>query len=83
MLGGKRPNCGVGLAVPYGRNVHPGQIIEGRRSYNAQTALDALRAAKAWIEDSEHNASHLRVVDEHGTVIFDKRVTEVVYAPRP
>jgi len=50
----------------------PGEIVESRRSLVAGTFTDALNGSKAWI--SSHNATHLRVVDERGTVVFDKPV---------
>ena len=50
----------------------PGEIVESRRSLVAGTFTDALNGSKAWI--SSHNATHLRVVDEQGTVVFDKPV---------
>jgi hypothetical protein len=56
----------------------PGEIVDGRRSYDAETAKDALLAAKAWIADGSHNATRLRVIDDDGTTIFDKLVAEFV-----
>ncbi len=56
----------------------PGEIVDGRRSYGAETATDALFAARAWITDGSHNATRLRVVDDDGTIIFDKLVAEFV-----
>jgi hypothetical protein len=56
----------------------PGEIVDGRRSYSAETTMDALLAAKAWIADSNHNATRLRVVDVDGTIMFDKPVAEFV-----
>lgn len=50
----------------------PGEIVEARRPFSARTAADALVAAKAWINDSRHNATNFRVVDLDGTIIFDK-----------
>src|SRR3954468_21196390 len=38
-------------------------------AYGERTFTDALNGSKAWI--SLHNATHLRVVDEQGRVIFD------------
>jgi hypothetical protein len=55
----------------------PGEIVDGRRSYGAETARDALLAAKAWIDDGNHNATRLRVVDVDGTIMFDKPVAEL------
>ena len=37
----------------------PGEIVEARKPFSAKTAADALLAAKAWINDSEHNATKL------------------------
>jgi hypothetical protein len=52
----------------------PGEIVEARKSFNAETAADALLAATAWINDSAHNATHFRVVDLHGITVFDRPV---------
>jgi hypothetical protein len=56
----------------------PGEIVDGRRSYDVVTVAGALFAAKAWITDGSHNATRLRVVDDDGTTIFDKLVAEFV-----
>ena len=54
----------------------PGEIVEARKPFSAKTAADALLAAKAWINDSEHNATNFRVVDRDGTMLSDKLVTD-------
>jgi hypothetical protein len=54
----------------------PGEIVEARRPFGAETAADALLAAKGWINDSRHNATNVRVVDPDGTILFDKLVAE-------
>ena len=54
----------------------PGEIVEARKTFSAKTAADALLAAKAWINDSEHNATNFRVVDRDGTILSDKLVTD-------
>lgn len=54
----------------------PGEIVEARRPFGAQTPADALQAAKAWINDSEHNATNFRVFDFDGTIIIDKLVAD-------
>ena len=54
----------------------PGEIVETRKPFSAKTAADALLAAKAWINDSEHNATNFRVVDRDGTILSDKLVTD-------
>jgi|SRR3981189_2597596 hypothetical protein len=54
----------------------PGEIVDGRRSYDAETATHALHAATAWINEADHNATHLRVVGDDGTIMFDKLVAE-------
>jgi hypothetical protein len=59
----------------------PGEIVDSRRSYTAETAKDALLAAKTWITDGNHIATRLRVVDDGGTVMFDELVTLVADAP--
>jgi hypothetical protein len=53
----------------------PGEIVDSRRSYAADTAKDALFAAKAWITDGNHTATRLRVLDDSGIVMFDQPVT--------
>jgi hypothetical protein len=58
----------------------PGEIVDSRRSYTAETAKDALRAAKVWITDGSHSATRLRVLDDRGTVMFDQPVTAVAAA---
>jgi hypothetical protein len=56
----------------------PGEIVDSRRSYTAETAKGALFAGKAWITDGNHTATRLRVVDDCGTIIFDQPVIEVI-----
>jgi hypothetical protein len=56
----------------------PGEIVDGRRSYRAESTAGALLAAKAWISDGSHNATHLRIVDGNGAIMFDKLVAELV-----
>jgi hypothetical protein len=53
----------------------PGEIVDSRRSYTADTAKGALIAANAWITDGNHTATRLRVLDDSGTVMFDQAVT--------
>lgn len=55
----------------------PGEIVEARRPFIVETAADALRAAKGWINDSRHNAINFRVVDPDGTIMFDARVVDL------
>jgi hypothetical protein len=55
----------------------PGEIVEARRPFSAETTADALLAAKGWINDSRHNAINFRVVDLDGTIIIDKLVAEL------
>jgi hypothetical protein len=54
----------------------PGEIVEARRPFSAKTAADALLAAKGWIHDRRNDATHFRVVDLDGTIIFDKAVAD-------
>jgi hypothetical protein len=54
----------------------PGEIVEARRPFSAQTAGDALLTARVWINDSEHNAINFRVIDLDGTIIFDELVAD-------
>ena len=54
----------------------PGEIVEARRPFGAQTPAEALLIAKAWINDSEHNATNFRVVDRDGTILFDQLVKD-------
>lgn len=54
----------------------PGDIVESRRPFGAESAADALRAAKGWINDRRHDAKNFRVVDLDGTVLFDKLVAD-------
>ena len=54
----------------------PGEIVEPRRPFGAETAADALLAAKGWINDKRHDATNFRVVDLDGTILFDKPVAE-------
>ena len=54
----------------------PGEIVEARRPFIAESATDALLAAKGWINDSRHNAKNFRVVDPDGTIMFDELVTD-------
>jgi hypothetical protein len=44
----------------------PGEIVDSRRSYAAETAKGAVLAANAWISDGNHTATRLRVLDESG-----------------
>jgi hypothetical protein len=50
----------------------PGEIVDSRRSYTAETAKGAVLAAKAWITDGNHIATRLRVLDDRGIVMFDQ-----------
>jgi hypothetical protein len=52
----------------------PGEIVEARRPFTAESAADALLAAKGWINDSRHNAINFRVVDPDGKTMFDELV---------
>jgi hypothetical protein len=54
----------------------PGEIVEARRSFTAETDEDVLSAAKKWINDRSHNATNFRVLDRDGTIVFDKLVAE-------
>ena len=54
----------------------PGEIVEVRKPFGAETSADALLAAKGWFNDSRHNATNVRVVDPDGTILFDKLVAE-------
>jgi hypothetical protein len=55
----------------------PGEIVEARRPFSAETATDALRAALGWINDGGHDATNVRIVDTVGTIVFDKPVTKL------
>ena len=55
----------------------PGEIIEARRSFSAETATAALRAAMEWINDGGHDATNVRIVDAVGTTLFDKPVAKL------
>jgi hypothetical protein len=59
----------------------PGEIVDSRRSYIAVTAKGAVRAAKGWITNGNHTATRLRVLDDRGTVVFEKPVILVADAP--
>jgi hypothetical protein len=54
----------------------PGEIVEARRSFSAETAADALLAAEGWINDRRNDATNFRVVDLDGAIVFDKLVAE-------
>jgi len=54
----------------------PGEIVEARRPFSAETAADALLAAKRWINDRRNDATNFRVVDLDGTTMFDKPVAD-------
>jgi hypothetical protein len=54
----------------------PGEIVEARRSFPADTSQEVLLAAKEWINDRSHNATNFRVIDPNGTIVFDKLVAE-------
>ena len=54
----------------------PGEIVEARKQFIAETAENALLTAKDWINDSAHNATSFRVVDRDGIILFDKLVTD-------
>ena len=55
----------------------PGEIVEARRTFSAETATDALRAAMGWINDSGHNAIWFRIVDTVGKIMFDEPVAKL------
>jgi hypothetical protein len=52
----------------------PGEIVEARRSFLAETAADALLAARGWINYRDHNATNFRIVDVNGTIMLDRPV---------
>lgn len=54
----------------------PGEIVESRRPFGAESAADALLAAKGWINDRRHDAKNYHVIDLDGTVLFDKLVAD-------
>jgi hypothetical protein len=49
----------------------PGEIVEARRPFDAETAADALMNAETWINNGEHNSTNFRVVDLDGTILID------------
>lgn len=55
----------------------PGEIVEARKPFSAETAADALRAAMGWISDGGHDATSVRIVDILGTIMFDKPVAKL------
>jgi flavin-binding protein dodecin len=54
----------------------PGEIVDSRRSFSAESIEAALADAKRWINDTGHNATSFRVVDLDGATLFDKLVTD-------
>ena len=54
----------------------PGEIVEARRPFSAETAADALVAAEGWINDRRNDATNFRVVDLDGAIVFDKLVAD-------
>jgi len=58
----------------------PGEIVEARRSFSAETATGALRAAMGWINNSGHDATSVRIIDAAGTTRFDKPAAKLKYA---
>jgi hypothetical protein len=54
----------------------PGEIVAARRPFGAETAADALLAAKGWINDRRRDSTNLRVVDLDGTILFDELVAK-------
>jgi hypothetical protein len=52
----------------------PGEIVEARRPFSAETAADPFKAAMAWIKDGGHNATNFRVIDPDGKILFDSIV---------
>jgi hypothetical protein len=55
----------------------PGEIVETRRTFSAETATAALRAAMGWISDGGHDATSVRIVDNIGTIMFDTPVAKL------
>jgi hypothetical protein len=54
----------------------PGEIVEARRPFSAETVAGALLAAKGWINDSRHKATNFRIVDLDGTIMLDRLVAD-------
>jgi hypothetical protein len=54
----------------------PGEIIEDRLPFAAASVADALIGAENWIKDNMHHATHVRIVDPDGTVMFEKLRSE-------
>jgi hypothetical protein len=55
----------------------PGEIVEARRPFSAETATEALLAAKGCINDRRHVATNFRVVDRDRTIMLDEPVAEL------
>jgi hypothetical protein len=55
----------------------PGEIVEARRPFSAETAAAALGTAMGWINGGGHTATNVRIVDPVGTTIFDKPVAKL------
>ena len=53
----------------------PGEIVEARRAF-AETAADALLAAKGRINARRNDATNFRVVDLDGTIMLDTPVAD-------
>jgi len=54
----------------------PGEIVEARRAFGAETAADALLAAKGRINARRNDATNFRVVDLDGTIMLDTPVAD-------
>ncbi len=55
----------------------PGEIVEARKPFGAETAADALVAAKTWINGGGHDATSFRVTDLDGTIMIDELVADL------
>ena len=67
---------GLQPSAVHSRDDTPGEIVEARRPFSAETAADALLAAKGWINARRNDATNFRVVDLDGAIMFDKPVAD-------
>jgi hypothetical protein len=63
----------------------PGEIIEGRRSFNVETFPGAVAIAQVWLEASHeaYISTRFRILDEEGKTLADESLPEFFDAKRP
>jgi hypothetical protein len=63
----------------------PGEMIEGRRSFNVETFPGAIAVAQVWLDasDEAYISTRFRILDEEGKTLADESLSEFFDAKTP